>query len=101
MDCSCFQAEVLNAETLAVVQFWTEWDGPSRVVSPIIEELSKDYDGKVLVGKLNVDHHPQVSIDYGITSIPAILFVKNGQVVDKQIGAVPKAVLEKRIQANL
>jgi thioredoxin 1 len=67
----------------------------------VIEELSKEYNGKIKVGKINVDHNPNVSINYGITSIPAILFIKNGKVVDKQIGAVPKSILEKKIQAHL
>ncbi|MFB6454360.1 thioredoxin [Chitinophaga sp. Hz27] len=96
-----FQKDVLDSDKLTVVDFWAEWCGPCRAISPIIEELSKDYDGQVNIGKVNVDHNPQVSIDYGITSIPAILFIKNGQVVDKQVGAVPKSILEKKIQANL
>ncbi|NSL85500.1 thioredoxin [Chitinophaga solisilvae] len=96
-----FQSTVLDSDKLSVIDFWAEWCGPCRAIGPVIEELSKDYAGKVNIGKVNVDHNPQLSIDYGITSIPAILFVKNGQVVDKQVGAVPKSVLEKKIQANL
>ncbi|MBO9732346.1 MAG: thioredoxin [Chitinophaga sp.] len=96
-----FQTEVLDSDKLTVIDFWAEWCGPCRAISPIIEELSKDYEGKVNIGKVNVDHNPQVSIDYGITSIPAILFIKGGKVVDKQVGAVPKAVLDKKIQANI
>ncbi|HVI48787.1 MAG TPA: thioredoxin [Chitinophaga sp.] len=98
---SNFETEVLNSDKLTVIDFWAEWCGPCRAIGPVIEELSKDYEGKVNIGKVNVDLNPQLSINYGITSIPAILFVKDGQVVDKQVGAVPKSVLEKKIQANL
>ncbi|MFB6454359.1 thioredoxin [Chitinophaga sp. Hz27] len=96
-----FQFEVLNAEKLSVVDFWAEWCGPCRTISPIIEELAKDYEGQVNIGKVNVDHNPQLSINYNITNIPVILFFKDGQVVDKQVGAVPKEILNKKIQANL
>lgn len=98
---SNFQTEVLDSDKLTVIDFWAEWCGPCRAIGPVIEELSKDYAGRVNVGKVNVDHNPQLSIDYGITSIPAILFIKGGQVVDKQVGAAPRAVLEKKIQSNL
>lgn len=98
---SNFQTEVLSSDKLSVIDFWAEWCGPCRAIGPVIEELSKDYAGKVNVGKVNVDQNPQLSINYGITSIPAILFIKDGQVVDKQVGAAPRAVLEKKIQANL
>ena len=98
---SNFQNEVLSSDKLTVVDFWAEWCGPCRAIGPVIDELSKEYAGKVNVGKVNVDENPQVSMNYGITSIPAILFIKDGKVVDKQIGAVPKSILEKKIQANL
>ena len=78
-----------------------EWCGPCRAIGPVIEELSKEYEGKINVGKVNVDHNPNLSVNYGITSIPAILFIKGGQIVDKQIGAVPKSVLDKKIQAHM
>ncbi|HEY8957495.1 hypothetical protein HA402_013982 [Bradysia odoriphaga] len=96
-----FETEVLNSDKLTVIDFWAEWCGPCRAIGPVIEELSKDYAGKVNIGKVNVDQNPQLSVNYGITSIPAILFVKGGQVVDKQVGAVPKSVLDKKIQANM
>lgn len=96
-----FQTDVLESDQLSMIDFWAEWCGPCRAIGPIVEDLSKQYEGKVNVGKVNVDQNPQVSMQYGITSIPAILFIKGGQVVDKQIGAVPKAVLEKKIQAHL
>jgi thioredoxin len=96
-----FQQEVISSDKLNVIDFWAEWCGPCRAIGPVIEELSKDYAGKIKVGKVNVDQNPQLSIQYGITSIPAILFIKNGQVVDKQVGAVPKSVLDKKIQSNL
>lgn len=94
-----FKTTVLDSNKLSVVDFWAEWCGPCRAIGPVIEELSKEYDGTVNIGKVNVDNNSNVSAEYGITSIPAILFFKNGQVVDKIIGAVPKSVLEKKIIA--
>ena len=96
-----FQNEVLSADKLTVVDFWAEWCGPCRAIGPVIESLAKEYDGKINVGKVNVDVNPHISMNYGITSIPAILFFKNGQVVDKQVGAVPKAQLAAKLNAQL
>jgi len=98
---SNFETDVLQSDKLTVVDFWAEWCGPCRAISPIIEELSKQYDGKVKIGKLNVDQNPDIGVNYGITSIPAILFIKDGKVVDKQMGAAPKSILEKKIQLHL
>jgi thioredoxin 1 len=95
-----FQTEVLDSDKLSVIDFWAEWCGPCRAIGPVIEELSKEYDGKVNVGKVNVDHNPQISMNYGITSIPAILFVKGGQVVDKLVGAQPQAHFVKKIDQH-
>ncbi|HET9055330.1 MAG TPA: thioredoxin [Chitinophagaceae bacterium] len=98
---SNFQTEVLSSEKLSVIDFWAEWCGPCRAIGPVIEELSKEYNGKVNIGKVNVDQNPQLSINYGITSIPAILFVKGGKVVDKLVGAQPKANFVKKIETHL
>ena len=95
------KSDVLDSDKLTVVDFWAEWCGPCRAIGPVIEELSKEYDGKINVGKVNVDNNPQVSMNYGITSIPAILFIKNGEVVDKLVGAQPKSNFVKKIEAHL
>jgi thioredoxin 1 len=95
-----FQTEVLASEKLTIVDFWAEWCPPCRAIAPIIEELSKEYSGNVNVGKVNVDFNPQLSINYGVTSIPVILFIKGGQVVDKMVGAQPKANFVKRIDQH-
>jgi thioredoxin 1 len=96
-----FQITVMESDKLTVIDFWAEWCGPCRAIGPVIEELATEYAGKVNIGKVNVDVNPTLSMNFGITSIPAILFVKGGQVVDKQIGAVPKSVLDKKIQSHL
>jgi thioredoxin 1 len=96
-----FQEKVISSDKLTVVDFWAEWCGPCRAIGPVIEELSKEYDGRVNVGKVNVDHNPQVSMNYGITSIPAILFIKDGKVVDKMIGVQSKSNFVKRIESHI
>ena len=96
-----FQSTVMESDKLTVIDFWAEWCGPCRAIGPVIEELATEYAGKVNIGKVNVDVNPTLSMNFGITSIPAILFVKGGQAVDKQIGAVPKSVLDKKIQSHL
>jgi thioredoxin 1 len=96
-----FKDEVISSDKLSVVDFWAEWCGPCRAIGPVIEDLSKEYDGKVNIGKVNVDVNPSISMDYGITSIPAILFFKNGQVVDKLVGAQPKGNFVKKIEAHI
>jgi thioredoxin 1 len=98
---SNFQNEVLTSNRLSVIDFWAEWCGPCRAIGPVIEELSKEYDGKVNIGKVNVDVNPQLSMNYGITSIPAILFIKGGQVVDKLVGAQPKGNFVKKIESHI
>ena len=98
---STFDTDVLKSDKLTLVDFWAEWCGPCRMVGPAVEELAKEYEGKVVVGKVNVDHNPQISVKFGIRNIPALLFFKNGEIVDKQIGAVPKSVLAGKLDAQL
>lgn len=96
-----FDAEVLQGDKLAVIDFWAPWCGPCLALGPTIEALAKDYDGKVNIGKVNVDENPNLSINYGVTSIPCVLYIKGGQVVDKQVGAAPRNVFEKKIQQHM
>ena len=97
-----FTEQVVDAEGLAIVDFWATWCGPCRMVAPIIEELADSYGEQGLrVGKLDVDQNPQTASRYGVRSIPTILFFKRGELVDKVIGAVPKAQLEQKVQQHL
>lgn len=91
--------ETLKTDKLVVLDFWAEWCGPCRIIGPVIDEISNENED-VVVGKVNVDENPEASHKYGIRSIPAIYFIKNGEVIDKVIGAVPKADLMKRITDN-
>lgn len=96
-----FQSTVLESDKLSMVDFWAVWCGPCIAVAPVVEKLAEEYKGKVVIGKVDVDNNPEVALQYGIRSIPTILFIKNGIVVDKQVGAVPKNVLEQKIQKHL
>ena len=93
--------EVLNSEKPVLVDFWAEWCGPCKMIGPVVEELAADYDGKAVVGKVDVDVNPEVSAKFGIRSIPTLLVFKNGEIVDKQIGAVPKSVLSQKLDAQI
>ncbi len=93
--------EVINSDKPVLVDFWAEWCGPCKMIGPIVEELAGDYEGKAVIAKMDVDMNPQIPAKFGIRSIPTLLVFKNGQVVDKQIGAVPKSVLNQKLQAQL
>jgi len=96
-----FEEKVLKAELLVLVDLWAEWCGPCRMVKPVVEQLSEEYEGKIIVGEVDVDANPNVTVDYGVRNIPTLLFFKNGELVDKQVGAVPKAVLAEKIDSLL
>ncbi|HOW24614.1 MAG TPA: thioredoxin [Bacteroidales bacterium] len=98
---SNFEEIVLKADKPVILDLWAAWCGPCRLVGPIIEDIGKEYDGKAIVGKLDVDGNPQITTRFGIRSIPTILFFKGGQVVDKQVGAVPKSVLVSKLEKLL
>lgn len=96
-----FEEVVLKSDKPVLVDFWAEWCGPCRMVGPVVEDIAKEYAEKAIVGKVNVDNNPGISMKYGIRNIPALLFFKNGEIVDKQIGAVPKSVLSGKLEKQL
>jgi thioredoxin 1 len=98
---AAWDSEVLQANGLVMVDFWAVWCGPCRMIAPTIEELAKEYAGKVKVGKLNTDENPDVASKYKIMGIPTVMFFKDGQKVDQVVGAVPKPQLKAKIDALL
>jgi thioredoxin 1 len=93
--------QTINSDKPVLVDFWAEWCGPCKMIGPVVEELAGDYEGKAIVAKLNVDENPQTTGKFGIRSIPTLLVFKNGQIVDKQVGAVPKSVLAQKLAAQV
>ena len=98
---SNFEEQILKADKPALVDFWAEWCGPCRMITPIVNELAEELDGKAIISKVNVDDNPEICSKYGIRNIPTILFFKDGEVVDKQVGATQKNVLLDKINALL
>jgi thioredoxin 1 len=96
-----FQEQVLSSDQVSVVDFWAQWCGPCRAIAPIIEELSDEYSGSVLVGKVDIDSNQELAMQYSIRSIPTILILKNGEVVDRHVGAITKPALQSKIDAQL
>jgi thioredoxin 1 len=96
-----FEELVVNSDKPVVIDFWAVWCGPCRMIAPLIEEMSTEYEGKAVIGKLDVDSNPVVTSKFGVRNIPTVLFLKGGEVVDKQVGAVPKSVLVQKLEALL
>lgn len=98
---STWDKEVLESKKLVMVDFWAVWCGPCRVIAPTVEELAKEYEGKLKVVKLNTDEHPEIASRYKIMGIPTIIFFKNGEKLDQVVGAVPKPQLKTKIDSFL
>jgi thioredoxin 1 len=93
--------EIINSDKPVLVDFWAEWCGPCKMIGPLVEELANEFEGKAIIGNVDVDTNPEVSAKFGIRSIPTLLVFKGGKIVDKQVGAVPKSVLSEKIEAQL
>jgi thioredoxin 1 len=96
-----FEELVINSDKPVLIDFWAVWCGPCRIIAPIVEEMAEEYDGKAVIGKVDVDSNPNVAMKYGIRNIPTVLFIKNGEIADKQVGAAPKNVFASKLNALL
>lgn len=96
-----FESKVLNSDKLSIIDFWATWCPPCIAIGPSIDALAHDFEGRVNVGKLNADENPQISIKYGITNLPCVLFISNGKVVDKMVGAASKTAYQNKVRKLL
>ncbi|PLX08948.1 MAG: thioredoxin [Marinilabiliales bacterium] len=96
-----FEELVLNSDKPVVLDFWAVWCGPCRLIAPFIEEMHSEYEGKAIIGKVDVDSNNEIAMKYGIRNIPTVLFVKNGEIADKVVGAVPKSTLTEKLDSLL
>lgn len=98
---SNFDELVMNSDKPVVIDFWAAWCGPCKMIGPVIEEMAGEYEGKAVIGKVDVDQNPSISAKFGVRNIPTVLFIKGGEVVDKSVGAVPKGQLVEKLEAQL
>ena len=96
-----FEAEVLQSDIPVFVDFYADWCGPCKMMSPVIDKLAEEYEGRIKVGKVNVDENSDLAVKYGIMSIPNMVFFKNGEVVDRVVGAIPKPQMQAKFEKNL
>jgi thioredoxin 1 len=96
-----FETAVVNSGKVSMVDFWAEWCGPCRFISPLIEELATEYEGKAVVGKVNVDNEREIAAQFKVTGIPTIIYLKDGVEVDRHVGRAPKSLLQEKLDALL